>query len=467
MAKDSGVKTALRWLGNFLVGEENQPEPARPQRSLRALGEGESGIRRPLTIDRDRIAAGSLQLIGLGGIRERLGDNWPRLSAGIHRLVESVLQRRLDVTDAYYRVDEESYLVLFTRLQRNEAEFKASVVAKEIQTLILGEAAAESGLAVVSRVTEIDRDLVLEKINSLEELLAHVRQQAEDEAAEEERQRATGRTEEQEEQPGIDLTSDLGRMFNRTSHEAYLQQCSTRFHPLFGLRRRAFGSYLTVAINQRTGRLARPDDDPLLDRPQELSFALDRFMLGAGMMGLHRMLQNGDRAKVVIAVNYETLNVSRLREMYFARLKDLPEGLRRFLAFALHGIPSGTPASRVAEVLAYLRPLAALHVLHLPLEPRLIDLYAGVGCYGFSTEVPPGIEPAKMRRDLAQFARRATMGRHESILAHVHSVEMLHNATAAGFGVMWGDAICGAVDVPGTATGIRMDHVPPYRPSSS
>lgn len=465
MTEQRGMKSAIRWLGDFLFGEEEASRQARAARPARPQPSGEAGQRSigSLTnLDRSKIAAGSLQLIGLNGIREKLGDNWPRLSVGIHRLVESVLQRRLDVTDAYYRVDEESYLVLFTRLQRTEAEFKATVISKEIQTLILGEAAAESGIAVVSRVTEIDRELVLEKIGSLQELLDHVRQKtAEEEAAANAATiNASIAAQEDISVAGPDLDSDLGQLFQRTSHEAFLQHCTTRFQPLFGMRRRVFGSYLTITINQHTGRVVRVGDDPLLDKPHELPFALDRFMLGAGMMGLHRMLQNGMQAKVVIAVGYETLNVSRLREVYFARIKDLPEGLRRYLAFALYNIPPGTPASRIAELLAYLRPLAALHVLHIPFDPKLIDIYAGVGCYGFSTEIPSGLEPMRLQRDLALFARRATLGRHESILANVNNFDIMHAATAAGFGVLWGDAICGSVDIPGSVDKTRMTHVP-------
>lgn len=464
MTKQRNMKSALRWLGDFLFGEEQVSQQVRATRPARPQPAGIVGMRNVsglMNIDRNKLTAGSLQLIGLNAIRNRLGDNWQRLSVGIHRLVESVLQRRLDVTDAYYRVDEESYLVLFTRLQRTEAEFKATVISKEIQALILGEAAAESGITVVSRVTEIDRELVLEKIGSLQELLEHVHRKSNAEGVTATAPGASGfAAPEEPMEAGPDLDSDLGQLFQRTSHEAFLQNCTTRFQPLFGMRRRAFGSYLTIAINRHTGRMAQASDDPLLDRPHELPFALDRFMLGAGMMGLHRMLQNGAQAKVVIAVGYETLNVSRLREVYFARIKDLPEGLRRYLAFALYNIPPGTPASRIAELLAYLRPLASLHVLHIPFDPRLIDIYAGVGCYGFSTAIPSGLEPMRLQRDLGLFARRATLGRHESILANVNNFDIMHAATAAGFGVLWGDAICGSVDIPGIVDKTRMAHVP-------
>src|SRR3546814_1043477 len=83
-----------------------------------------------------------------------------------------------DLTDVFYKVDDENYLILFTRLGRQEAAFKAKVIADEIQKLVVGELPAGHEVIVSSTVAEVDRSLVLQKVNSLQDLVEYVRTSA-------------------------------------------------------------------------------------------------------------------------------------------------------------------------------------------------------------------------------------------------------------------------------------------------
>src|SRR3546814_5345148 len=81
-------------------------------------------------------------------------------------------------SDVFYKVDDENYLILFTRLGRQEAAFKAKVIADEIQKLVVGELPAGHEVIVSSTVAEVDRSLVLQKVNSLQDLVEYVRTSA-------------------------------------------------------------------------------------------------------------------------------------------------------------------------------------------------------------------------------------------------------------------------------------------------
>lgn len=450
----------LQRLGQLLGGKEETsgPPPARrrlpssvtdTQRSLDGLG-----------LTPSKLTAGSLQLIGLSGIRTALGERWERRSEQIFRLIEGIFRRRLDVTDAYYRVDDENFLILFTRLQRREAEFKARVIAEEIEKLIVGEEPSAQEISVASCVAEIDRQFVLEKIHTLDDLLNHVRSAA----GQDEYDRAADsvHSPQTESTPPIpELDQDFSALFQRTSVEDYLKDCSASFRPMFNTKRRTFSSFLTNVTSKRTGRMALLDDDPLLEKPEELLPALDLFTLGAALLGLHRMLTSGLNGKLVIPITYETLSISRLREQYFSRLREVPSGIRMYIAFAVTNLPAGMPASRLAELVAYLRPLSSLQVAHIRPETRLVDVYAGSGCYGLSTEMElNGSAPGKTRVDYASLARRIHLHRNVAILANINNHDDLRVGVASGFDIVWGDAVSGSVDTPGLLDGLRSEHIP-------
>src|SRR3546814_9947844 len=141
-----------------------------------------------------------------------------------------------------------------------------------------------------------------------------------------------------------------------------------------------------------------------------------------------------------MSVNCDTLSQSKLRDVYFARLKEVPAGISKFLGMAIHNIPAGTPASRVAEVMAYIQPFCSTRVLHIPPDFHLIALYATTCCHTFSTWVPQD-EPdiGKRLNILSNFATRAGLHRMHSLLAYVSSPDAVSKALAAGFGLVPGD----------------------------
>jgi hypothetical protein len=464
---ESERTSLIQRLGQLLGGRDTPPGPAIPrQREPASIARGRTGGQSSLENLRtaqDRIAAGSLQLIGLSGIRNTLGERWEARNEQISRLIEAIFRRRLDVTDAYFRVDDENFLILFTRLRRHEAEFKARAIAEEIEKLIVGEDISGQEIAIVSCVAEIDRRFVLEKVNSLDELLDHVRTAADTEWHEvdvsEPLPHPAGDTAYSSYIP--ELEQDFSVLFQRTSIEDYLKHCSANFRPMFNTKRRTFSSFLTSVISKRTGRMVLVDDDPLLDKPEELLPALDRFTLGAALLGLHRMISANQQTKLVIPISYDTLSISRLREQYFSRLREVPDGIRTFIAFAVTNLPVGMPASRLGELISYLRPLSSLQVAHVAADVKLVDIYAGTGCYGLSTEMPVDQpDSGRLHTEMSNFARRAHLHRSVAILANINSRDDLRMGITAGFDIIWGDAVSGTVGTPGLLDGLRSDHIP-------
>jgi len=96
---DNNRTTLLQKLSQILAGkDEPSAGPRRREYPTPDLTVPSSQSLASLGITPGKIAAGSLQLIGLTGIRTALGERWEQRSEQIFRLIEGIFRRRLDVT---------------------------------------------------------------------------------------------------------------------------------------------------------------------------------------------------------------------------------------------------------------------------------------------------------------------------------------------------------------------------------
>jgi hypothetical protein len=101
----------------------------------------------------ESIAGAHFSLVGLGEVREQLGERWPQLAARVHELAEVVIRRHLTRGDVFDAHGEEGYVVLFMQLSEAQAAFKCRVIAKEIAAKLLG--ADWAGQSTDGRVFEL------------------------------------------------------------------------------------------------------------------------------------------------------------------------------------------------------------------------------------------------------------------------------------------------------------------------
>jgi hypothetical protein len=457
-------KSVLKQLGSLIFGADASPPPAR-----RNSGRGSAAPKpapAPSTSEISlpaKLPAGTLQVIGLAAIRAALGDQWEKSVERIYRVVESTLRRRLDASDAHYKVDPENYLVLFTRLRRREAEYKAAVITREIENLLLGELDSGVSAPLTSSIAEVDRTLVLDRVGSLSELMAYVRAGGTEEV-ETSNDSITLFTAPPEGAPPAvkpaaalgpgpdlaDLDQSLAGLFQKKTNAAFLKECSAGFYPAYSVRRRSFPVFDVSVQHQPTGREADQIDDPLIEDKDELSFYIDRYALTTGLLGLHRMLSAGHKGIVSIRVSYRTLSVRNLRDVYISRLKEMPSGIVKRIAVVITAIPDGTPASRVSEMLSYIQPFCSSRIICIRPDPALVDLYAGTNCHAFMLPMPDEQgDMAGRFKAVAAIAKRADWYRRESILTRVTHKDDVNAAVAAGITFVEGPAVAGLLDTPG------------------
>jgi hypothetical protein len=425
-----------------------------------------------------KIQAGNLQMIGLQAVRDALGGDWPKRRETIHSIVEGVIRNRLDAGDTHFHLENDDYLVLFLQLNHAQAKAKAAAIAQEAERLILGEL-PEHNIHIASTVAEVDSDFLSSKVNSMDELLRHVKTggaEATGAAAacgdvlmfgDEPLQDGFAEATQQRPAPvmgaGPDLTDldqSLTSLFQKKTSAAFLKECQASFYPNFSTKRRAFSFYTVHVTHMPTGRAADASD-PMLEDPDELEFLLDRYRLTTALLGLHRMVTGGHKGFISIPVSFATLATSRTRNIYLDRFKDLPAGLFRSLSIVITNIPNGTPSSRIADAFNYIQRFCAVRILDIAPDIRLIDLYAQTGCQGFATSLPTAVaDPTARFQALAAFTKRAAWHKMESILWNVSDASELELGVNAGFGFLFGDAVAPQIATPGHRQALRADHIP-------
>jgi len=150
-----------RWLKRLLSSDpapQSPPAPPPPPPPPQEPGLSPEVVR--LLADRDVVAAGRIRFIGLEQVRERLGPRWARIGQVVHAVAERSLTAHLGPGDAWSRLNDVAYLVVFAEPNTEEALRVCAQVAAEIEARLFGET-PERAIRVATAVNTVDGRLVL------------------------------------------------------------------------------------------------------------------------------------------------------------------------------------------------------------------------------------------------------------------------------------------------------------------
>ena len=139
-----------------LVEAEEHIESGKPDRFDKQSRQFDEGLSSILE-ERQRLIAGSIEVVGLEGIRLALGDRWSTFENLVVGLAESELRRSLGHLDSFQRRGDATFLIHFDDLDHTAAEKKAGQVASRIKS------------AIVEKVPEISRTVAVRPFVSLVE----------------------------------------------------------------------------------------------------------------------------------------------------------------------------------------------------------------------------------------------------------------------------------------------------------
>ncbi|TWB19088.1 GGDEF domain-containing protein [Nitrospirillum amazonense] len=503
-------KIATWWLG-----EGEQPAaPARPARP---------GAVEPITPDagpddiqnrlgailehQARVSAGTVQLLGLESLKEKLGSRWPPVRDRVHQLAERLLNQSLGPGDVVFPYGPDTYLVVFAQMDERAAGLLCARVLQDLQRLLLGDADTAT-IVVRTAVRQVTGDLVL-KPHRLADLLAGTARAEALAKGRGEGAPASGKA-----APGwTDLHGAPGRggggtliqgtaggsgdpgwmplpsQGGRTGASGFRQGEVTAawaahgqlgpleivYRPVWDANHQALCLYITRGRRMRRGGQAvyGYDTIPQAAGPQAAGggtlsaetlnaiLDLDEEAMRQAIAAYLELYDNRFRFFLSLPVHYETLAGVQRRRSYVALASRIPAHLVPFLTYHLVGLPEGTPTGRLADFVTALRPFGRNLMVGVALGRQDMGTLAAAGVKGVGVILPgagdrtaidhPGAErlsPERVATDLGLVGAEARRHHLKLYVEGVDSVETEGLVDRVGADFIAGDLIGGWTEAP-------------------
>lgn len=415
-----------------------RPRPAQPAPTQEApppppdMAEGHdlelSAKLRRIFDGRDPTQAGSIHLVGLGSLHEKLGERWASVAARVHQLTAKLLDQHLSAHDAWFRHGEESYVVVFAQLGPEQARLICAKVMEELQVLLLGHADTES-IRVHTAVREIGSEIMMVPA-SLKDMLAAVRTQAAADAA-----RAG---------PGFTPPVEF-----RSAAPVRAGPPRVRYRPVWDVRKQVLSLYMARCCRERPGRTPLWGYD-CLDDPADMASLLAQD-LRVGREAVETALElyeNRFRFFLSLPLHFESLAVTGRRQEVMVMLRAIPRHLLPFMTYHLHGVPDGVPAGRLSDLVSALKPFGRTVMMEMPAPAADLTAEAAAGIRVVNLGLPPGASQERWGPEVTRFAAHAARHHLLPAVEGVDSLAMEDLCEEAGVRFLSGDLIGGWVDVP-------------------
>jgi GGDEF domain-containing protein len=375
------------------------------------------------------MTGGSLHLVGLSDLKSKLGDRWARLEDRVHSVAQKAILRHLGPRDVFFRFDDTLYVLVFADMAPEQARLIAAAITQEIYRTLLGEADLAS-LTVRSAVTRLDGSTVMES-RSIAALLADALLANEH-----------GHT---MQQPS-DATPSGTR---RESSPPLKPKIEIRYRPVWDIRRQVLSTYLCIPTARVFGSTPACGYDVLEgSRDADSILSLDLQALREAVETLDELYRNLFRFILVVPLHVETLAQPTRRRIYADHLRSIPEYIRGLTQISLHGLPAGTPYSRLAEFVAVLRPFVRGVFVDVGIDWGDYRVLTEAGIRVVSTTWPRGRGKQQAAELLAHFRADSAHVHLRMFLDGVPDQMAARMVRAAGVDFIAGPAIAADLAAP-------------------
>lgn len=377
---------------------------------------------------RDPTQAGSIHLLGLDSLHEKLGPRWPEVAARVHALTGKLLDQHLSAQDAWFRHGDESYVVVFAYMGPEQARLVCAKVMEELQLMLLGHADTDS-ITVRTMVHEIGSDVMMVPASLTQMLDAaqgHVRS-------------AGGGQ-------GPVMVRPMG---GRTPLMVRAGPPQVRYRPVWDVQKQVLSLYMARSFREREGRTPLWGYD-CLDDPEDVAsiLELDLHVARDALETALELYDNRFRFFLSLPLHFESLAATTRRQEVMATVRSIPRHLLPFMTYHLYGVPAGVPSGRLSELVSALKPFGRTVMLEQTTLGMSLAAAETAGVRVVNMTLPYDASVERWRPEIARLVTNA--GRHRLLpaLEGVGSLEMEDLCEEAGVRFLSGDLIGEWVDVP-------------------
>jgi hypothetical protein len=443
---------------------------------------------RELLAVRPELPYGQINIIGLDKLRDRLGAKWAEVEDKVYAAADRIIRARIGPRDAYTRLSENEFLLIFANIPADVARLKCAKIAEEICAFFLGDPDTQ-GVTVRTAVGVMDGRVKFEELQ-LPGLLSTLAGRAEpvdlpcpcaaadaNGAASCENARSVrnaagnqpaprkgagapprdnddARPKPLRSMPAPTTENDLWDIADRLpSFEiggGADPILSFGYRPVWDVRAKLLSTYSCVPVRLFPGYGRRYGYAVLDDRTDSYSVArLDLETLKEGLCMLDELQRNRFQIFMAVPVQFETVATTKFRDVFIEIAQRVPGRMRKFLAIELVHLPEGIPQNRLAEIVLSLKPFCSAVLVRAAIKAKPLSLYADIGIHAVGVDVRrEPLHEAELISRLNQFVADAE---RQKLWTYVHGVQttsLTMACCAAGVRYVDGDRVGKLAEVP-------------------
>jgi GGDEF domain-containing protein len=424
------VKRSLRKLGEFLIALDSRqakgPASGSPgDRLRRTRSQSDDRIRR--IVERHKksgspLVAGAVHLLGMQDIQKTPGAATNAVATEVYGVANQAMKAHLSEEDVYEQYDGEKFIISFASPEKADAERKTNQIAHRIRERLLKEVPLAKDIKVGHHVTQVETATLDPDAPLLDMLVQSL-----------EKVRAAAQT--------------AGQEWRRL----LVHDARVAFSPVWHAKGRLVATFRCL-FHDETGRaaMARLATLSASDEIASPVCDLDCVLLSRAVEALHGLMRDGHKTKLLIPVNYQTLDHKISREQHGKLCRIIPEAYKESTVFEIHSLPAGASMPRVIDAVQSIKPYGGSVLIDVGMDEKRLAQLSGSWLGGVSTDIGTVGEKSNW------LGRFATLGKSLNLTTLVHGVDtmgLMTMAAKAGIDYLDGGAIGLALDAP----------KPPYR----
>lgn len=368
----------------------------------------------------DALSAGDVQMLGIGEVKNFLGDSWAQVQQDIHRLIEAEIAAATSEGDVFFRSDDERYMILFRSLSAEESDRKAKEIGKAVVSKLSVSRAPGNGLVTARcRVVMVDRD-------------------------------APGLSEgPQAVVDTLGAAIEKGEAEKRQRFEDDKAKLKPLYWPMTNVEKGLISFYRTEIVSES-------------NKETEVSGAV---VADFDMFGLERLSNDltgrkgpRNRALALLSIHYETVVERGLRGQFLDQAMSIDPAIRKRLAIEISDPPEDVSQARLNQVFTEMSPYFIGFVCRFPVTFRGMSRLEGLRLLGLSVD-GSGLGKERPRKaqfkDLRRFVEQAEERRIRTFFLRAMSVEIARAARRAEFDYVDGPGVLQPLPIPGRVFIVR------------
>lgn len=402
------------------------------------------------------VSGNVMNFIGLDAVREQFPKLWNQNRDKIVAISRAILEQFTDpVADIILPVGEFNFVVLFTRLGKEDAMLRAATIKAEILRRFLGDEAL-ADLDIQVQAMDLDSGAMTSGL--LRDLLGNVAGSA---AAV-----AGGKAETVKEQhkrvyrASIGEIGAAGAMSLETIEKRFgfdVDALEFAFQPYYYVKRGVFSIFECRAVrSSATGEILSGYGVLPRNCAADQIAAVDEMTLLRARHGLVDMAIRKRVAVVVAPVSFETMTARQAATGYVGLLEKIPSDLRNYLVIDVCRAPAGVPEGRLAEIVNPLKRLTRAVFVRVDSPKQQLSAIKGAGAFGVGFALPA--RPADEMGSPAFLGRFTALARKLGLQSYVTDVDTRAQAERcreAGFDYLSGRALAELTDYVGPVKEIQ------------